>query len=94
VIHQPLTLRAYSKAGAGPARLVPKGSTLEGVAGGLALYDVGSTVRVLRLADGRDRKLVTAKGLAGAQITTTGAFYAVVRTVTFVPMAAVLRTLR
>ncbi len=94
VIHQLRTLRVYSKTGAGPARPVPKGTSLEGTAGGLALYDVGSTVRVLRLSDGRDRKLVTVAGLAGSQITSAGVFYAAGRTVTLVPMAAVLRILR
>jgi hypothetical protein len=93
VLHQPLALRVYSKAGAGPSRPVPRGTTLEGATASLALYDVGSTVRVLRLSDGRDRKLATAAGLAGSQITPAGVFYAVGRTVSFVPMAMVLHTL-
>ncbi|HEX3454918.1 MAG TPA: hypothetical protein VHS03_09840, partial [Gaiellaceae bacterium] len=84
VIHQLRTLRVYSKTGPGPARPVPKGATLEGTAGGLALYDVGSTVRVLRLSDGRDRRLVAVRGLAGSQITPAGAFYAAGRAVTLV----------
>ncbi len=94
VIHQLRTLRVYSKNGAGPARPIPRGSTLEGTAGGLALYDVGSTVRVLRLSDGRDRKLITVRGLAGSQITPAGVFYAAGRIVTLMPMTAVLRILR
>jgi hypothetical protein len=76
------------------AKALPKGGKLTDVSGGIALYDVGSTVRVLRLSDGRDRKLVTVRGLVGSQITPAGVFYAVGRSVTFVPTAAVLRTLR
>jgi hypothetical protein len=61
-----------------------------------------SPPHLLRLADGRDRKLITIKGLAGAQITPAGVFYAAdVQTksgdrglITFVPIGAVLRNLR
>ena len=73
-----------------------------GVVGCLAVYTVASTVHLLRLADGRDRKLVTIKGLADAQIRPAGVFYAAdvpVKggergLVSFVPIADALRKLR
>jgi hypothetical protein len=55
---------------------------------------------VLRLSDGRDRLLATAKGVEDAQITPAGVFYAAVQkpayngVITFVPLARVLRKLR
>lgn len=94
VLQQTRSVRVYSASGAGVARPLPRGARLNGVVGGLGAYTIGSTVRLLRLADGRDRKLVTAKGLAGAQLTPAGVFYAAGRTVTFVPIRAALQILR
>ena len=102
VVHQSRTVRVYSPAGVGPARPLPKGARISGVVGGLVVYIVGSSVRLLRLSDGRDRNLVTIKRLADAQITPAGVFYgADVATkssdnavVTFVQMRDVLRKLR
>src|SRR5205823_9743948 len=68
VLHQQRTVRVYSPAGVGPARPLPKGARISGVVGGLVVYMVGSSVRLLRLSDGRDRNLVTIKGLADAEI--------------------------
>jgi hypothetical protein len=82
-----------------PVKALPRGGKLADVTGGLAVYTVGSTVHVLRLSDGRDRKVVTQKGLTGAQITRAGVFYAADVSdtrgvVTFVAMRDVLRRLR
>jgi hypothetical protein len=97
VLHEARKVLVYTKAGAGVVRALPKGAHLDGVTGGFVLYHVGSTVRILRLSNGRDGKLVTQKGLTGAQITPAGVFYAVEGTrgvVTFVAMRDVLRKLR
>lgn len=101
-VQQGAAVRAFSPAGAGPARHLPKGARIADVTGGLAVYTAASTLHVLRLSDGRDRKVVTVRGLADAQITPAGVFYsadaqvkASVRgSVTFVPIATVLRALR
>jgi hypothetical protein len=101
VLHQTRAVRVYSPTGVGTARPLPRGAQVDGVAGGLAVYTVGSTVRLLRLTDGRDRKLVTVKGLVGAQITPAGVFYAYnlpgksarPGRVTFVPIGAALQVL-
>jgi hypothetical protein len=94
VLHQTRSVRAYSPAGAGIARPLPRGASVDGVVGGLAVYTVGSSVHLLRLSDGRDRKLVTVKGLVRAQITPAGVFYAAGSSVTFVPIRAALQILR
>jgi hypothetical protein len=94
------TVRTYSATGLGRGRTLPKGGRLAGVSGGLAVYVTPSQVHVLRLADGRDRLLATAKRLEDAQITPAGVFYAAVQkpayngVITFVPLARVLRKLR
>jgi hypothetical protein len=81
-------------------RTLPKGGRLAGVSGGLAVYVTPSQVHVLRLSDGRDRLLAATKGVADAQITPAGVFYAAIRkpayngVVTFVPLGRVLRKLR
>jgi hypothetical protein len=76
-----------------PVRTLPPNADVESVVGGLVLYDVKSSVRLLRLADGRDRQLVSVKGLAGAQLTQAGLFYAAGGTVAFVPIRDVLAAL-
>jgi hypothetical protein len=93
VLHQTRSVRAYSSAGAGTARPLPRGASVDGVVGGLVVYTVGSSVHLLRLSDGRDRKLVTVKGLVQAEITPAGVFYAAGSTVTFVPIGTALRQL-
>ncbi len=94
VLHQTRSVRAYSPAGAGIARPLPRGADVAGVVGGLVVYTVSSSVHLLRLSDGRDRRLVTVKGLVQAQLTPAGVFYAAGSSVTFVPIGAVLRQLR
>jgi hypothetical protein len=94
VLRQTRSLRAYSAASIGPARPLPKGASVGGVLGGVAVYSGGSTLRVLRLSDGRDRTLLRAPGLSGFQLTPAGLFYSAGRSVTFVPLADVLRKLR
>jgi hypothetical protein len=99
VLQRTRSVRVYAAAGPGVARPLPKGARFDGVAGGLVVYRTGSSVRVLRLPDGRDRALVTVKGLTGAQITPAGVFYAADVSdtrgvVTFVAMRDVLRRLR
>lgn len=100
VVQKGSTVRVYSALGAGPVRTLPKGADVTDVTGGIAVYTVGSTLHLLRLSDGRDRALVTVKGLEDAQITPVGVFYGVVKpksydgAVTFVPLADVLRKLR
>ena len=92
----------YTAAGAGLARPLPKGARFGGVTGGLVVYRAGSTARILRLSDGRDRRLVTLKGLADVQITPAGVFYAaevpakggVRGLVAYVPMRDALHKLR
>jgi len=92
---------AFGRIGAGAhvVTTMPKGARLADVAGGIAVYVARSTLHLLRLSDGRDRPLVTVKGLADAQITPAGVFYGVTTktydgVVTFVPLADVLRKLR
>jgi hypothetical protein len=94
VLQQTRSIRAYSAAGAGVARPLPRGARVGGVVGGLVAYRAGSSVRVLRLSDGRDRALATAGRLVGAQITPAGVFYATRTVVTFVPIGDVLLRLR
>jgi len=94
VLQQGKTVRAYSAAGAGTARPLPAGSHVQAATGGLVLYQVGSTLRLLRLSNGRDRKLVTVKGLSGGDLTAAGVFYAVGASVTFVPLRSALQALR
>jgi hypothetical protein len=99
VVQQGSSVRTYSATGSGPARSLAKGARVTDVAGGIAVYITGSTVHLLRLSDGRDRKLVTVRGLSDAQITPAGVFYGVTTkqydaVVTFVPLAEVLRKLR
>jgi len=94
VLRQTGTLRAYSAAGAGPARPIPRGSGIGGVVGGVAVYNVGSTLHLLRLADDRDRVLFHDASLDDYQLTPAGLFYASGRTVTFMPLGDVLRKLR
>jgi hypothetical protein len=66
---------------------------------GIALYLVARQVHVLRIADGRDRKLAVAPGhLAGAQIEKAGAWYAYNTAagrgrIVFVPWSSVRSTL-
>jgi hypothetical protein len=103
VVQRGRSVQVYS-AGSGviPTRSLPKGARLNDVAGGLALYTVGSSVHLLRLSDGRDRRLVTTKGLVGAQLTPAGVFYAYnlpgtganQGRVIFVPIAEALQALR
>jgi len=91
---------AYSSHGPRIVATMPKHALLTDVAGGLAVYTVQSSVHVLRLSDGRDRTLITVKGLQDAQVTPAGVFYGAVNPksydglVTFVPLAEVLRKLR
>jgi hypothetical protein len=102
VVQQGHSVRVYFRAGVGLIHSLPNGAHVNDVAGGLAVYTVGSSVHLLRLSDGRDRRIVTIKGLAGAQITPAGVFYAVNvpikggrrGLVTFVPIGAALQTLR
>lgn len=109
IVQQRNSLHTYSARGVGPARTLSKGAYVDDIAGGLALYRAGSSLHVLRLRDGRDRTLATAKGLVGGQITPAGVFYAVgflgglwpggpkighFSRVTFLPLADVLRKLR
>ncbi len=94
VLHQPRAVRVYSRAGPGISRLLPRGAWIGGVVGGVVVYRAGSTVRVLRLADGRDRKLFSARGFLGPVFTPAGVFYAPGSTIVFVPIRDVLRTLR
>jgi hypothetical protein len=80
-------------------KTIPKKAVLTDVAGGIAVYISGSTVHLLRVSDGRDRALVTVKGLSDAQLSTAGLFYGVTTknydgVVTFVPLSDVLRKLR
>jgi hypothetical protein len=93
-LEQSGSVRLYSPAGAGPSRALPKGARVDGVVGGLAVYRTGSTVHLLRLADGRDRRLVTVKGLVEARITPAGVFYAAGSSVAFVPIRTALQKLR
>ena len=93
VVQRGRTVQVYSPAGAGPTRTLPRGAGVADVAGGLVVYTVGSSVHLLRLADGHDGRLVTVKGLVGAQITPAGVFYAVRTSVTFVPLSVALRSL-
>jgi hypothetical protein len=108
VVQQRRSVRAYSRAGAGPARTLPKGAHVDDVAGGLVLYRVGSSLHLLRLLDGRDRRVVQARGLIEGQITPAGVYYAVGflaeagaggpkvahhGRVTFVPLSVALRSL-
>ncbi len=91
VVQQPGAVQVYAPGGAALRTWsLPRGAYLEDAAGGLAVYTAGSTVHLLRLADGRDRKLVTAKGLVQAQITPAGVFYAAGSSVTFVPIRTAL----
>jgi hypothetical protein len=95
VVQRSGLVQVYSpRSGVIPTRSLPKGARLDDVAGGLAVYTVGSSVHLLRLSDGRDRKLVTVKGLVQAQITPAGVFYAAGNSVTFVPIRAALQLLR
>ena len=94
VLHQARALRVYSATGAGVTRPLPRNADVGGVFGGLVVYTADSTVHLLRLRDGRDRKLVTTKGLVGAQITPSGVFYAAGRSTTLLPMSQALRRLR
>jgi hypothetical protein len=94
VLQQQRLIRAYSRAAAGIGRQLPRGASVDGAIGGLVVYKAGSSVHLLRLSDGRDRKFVTVKGLVQAQITTAGVFYAAGSSVTFVPMRVALQTLR
>ena len=93
VVQRGRTVQVYSPAGAGPTRTLPRGAGVADVAGSLVVYTVGSSVHLLRLADGHDGRLVTVKGLVGAQITPAGVFYAVRTSVTFVPLSVALRSL-
>ncbi len=93
VVQRGRTVQIYSPSGAGLTRTLPRGAGVEDVAGGLVVYTVGSSVHLLRLADGHDGRLVTVKGLVGAQITPAGVFYAARNSVTFVPLSAALRSL-
>ncbi|HST26561.1 MAG TPA: hypothetical protein VLJ76_11270 [Gaiellaceae bacterium] len=98
VVQHERTVRDYSSRSAGPARTLPKGGRVTDVLGGIAVYTAGSALHLLRLSDGRDRVLVTVKGLSDAQITPAGVFYGVVPktydgVVTFVPLAQALRRL-
>jgi hypothetical protein len=94
VLAQGRSIRLYSRAGAGPARALPAGAHVDDAVGGLVVYRVGSAVRLLRLANGRDRELVTVKGLVQAQITPAGVFYAADSSLIFVPIATALQILR
>jgi hypothetical protein len=94
VLQQTRSIRAYSATGAGVARPLPPGARVGGVVGGLVAYRAGSSVRVLRLSDGRDRLLATAGRLVGVQITPAGVFYATRTVVTLVPIGDVLLRLR
>jgi hypothetical protein len=102
VVRRGRSIQAYTPAGAaGVARTLPRGAHVGDVSGGLVVYTAGSSVRLLRLSDGRDAQLVTVKGLVGAQVTPAGIFYAAnTRTagrtrgaVTFVPLSVALRAL-
>ena len=81
-------------------KTLAKHSVLTGVANGIAVYKLLSSVHVLRISDGRDRALAIEKGLADAQISPAGVFYGAVDPktftglVTFVPLSDVLRKLR
>ncbi len=93
VVQRGRTVQIYSSAGAGRTRTLPRRANVEDVAGGLAVYRVGSSVHLLRLADGHDARLVTVRGLVGTQLTPAGVFYAATGTVTFVPLSLALRSL-
>jgi hypothetical protein len=92
VLHQTRSLHVYSQAGSGVTRPLPRGAVVVRVVGGLAVYFAGSSLHVLRLRDGRDRKLLPVSG--AADFTSAGIFYGGVRSVTFMPLAGVLRKLR
>jgi hypothetical protein len=93
VVQRGRTVQIYSPAGAGLTRTLPRGANVDDVTGGLVAYTVGSSVHLLRLADGHDARLVTVKGLVGAQVTSAGVFYASPTSVTFVPLSVALRSL-
>jgi hypothetical protein len=97
------SVQVYSaRSGVIPTRSLPRGARLNDVAGGLAVCTVGSSVHLLCLTDGRDRRLVTVRGLVGAQLTPAGVFYAYNLSgngaspgrVTFVPIRTALQGLR
>jgi hypothetical protein len=95
VVQRSGLVQMYSpRSGVIPTRSLPKGASLDVVVGGLAVYTVGSSVHLLRLSDGHDRRLVTVKGLVQAQITPAGVFYAAGSSVTFVPIRTALQLLR
>jgi hypothetical protein len=103
VVQRGRSVQVYSAhSGVIPARTLPKGAHLADVAGGLVVYTIGSSVHLLRLSDGRDGRIVTVKGLAGAQLTPAGVFYAANVAnkggrrglVTFVPIRMALQLLR
>lgn len=55
---------------------VPAGASLAGATATLAAYVTGGAVHVVRLSDGRDRAVGSAKGLVAARLTGAGLAYA------------------
>jgi len=55
---------------------VPAGASLAGATATLAAYVTGAAVHVVRLSDGRDRAVGSAKGLVAARLTSPGLAYA------------------
>jgi hypothetical protein len=74
------------------SRSLPAGAAVDDFSDGLVLYTAKGQIRVLRLADGRTRRVATVKGLVGAKLDASGLFYAANSAgsghLTFVPVTA------
>lgn len=92
-LHETRSIHVYSAAGAGLVRPLPKGADVDRVVGGYVCYAIGSSIRLLRLSDGRDRR-IPVKNVGWFDFTSAGLFYTTGSTVNFMPLADVLRKLR
>ena len=93
-LHETRSMHVYTAAGAGVVRPLPKGADVDNVAGGYVCYVGGSSIRLLRLSDGRDRKILLPANVEWFDFTSAGLFYSTGRSMNFMPLVDVLRKLR
>jgi hypothetical protein len=79
------------------SRSLEAGAKVDDFSDGLVVYTVKRQIHLLRLADSRDRRVRTVKGLVAAQLDLSGLFYAANSAgsghLTFIPSAALSRLL-